>query len=385
MQRFHSLDACRAAAMLWGLFFHGAVSFMTIPIGWAVQDDARSQVADAFIWISHSFRMPVFFLLAGFFARLLYEKLGPAGFLKHRARRLLLPMVAALIPIMPLTWLLWSWGRMKQPDPVSHPLGMPVADLDLRHLKASPCHLWFLYYLMLLLSGLTACVVVSKRLPLDRFKRGLDALLRVAIRGHLLPLLIAVPVAGTLSLMKGLEVETPVDFEPQPRILLYYGVFVTLGWWLHRQPDLVEALGRRLWIPGLAALGVLPLLGGAVERLAREGVLASRTEALALSGLFTGCLVVLFVGLFVRYGAKERPWIAWISDASYWSYLLHLPVTVALHVWIADKPWPGALKYLLVMALTLGVCLGSYRLLVRHTWIGEALNGRRIPRPASGP
>jgi glucan biosynthesis protein C len=382
MSRFHALDACRAGAMLWGLLFHAAVSFMTIPIGWAVQDPARSRGVDAFVWISHSFRMPVFFLMAGFFARLLWRREGAAGFLRHRAKRLLLPMVVALVPVMPAVLCLWIWGRSKQPGLASHPLGIPVGELDLADLRPSPCHLWFLYYLMMLCVLLAAVVAAAERLPLDRLKRAGDALFRGALRLHLLPLLIALPTAGTLSLMKGLDAETPVDFVPQPRILLFYAVFLALGWWLHRQPELVPALGRRLWIPALAAIVVLPLLGRAVEAQVSGAGSGSRGEALALSGLFCGCTVSLFLGLFVRFAESPRPWIAWISDASYWSYLLHLPVTVALQIWVVDKAWPGPLKYAVVLGGTLVVCFGTYRLFVRHTWIGAALNGKRLPRPA---
>jgi fucose 4-O-acetylase-like acetyltransferase len=54
--------------------------------------------------------MPVFFLLAGFFGRLLYEKLGPGPFVRHRAKRLLVPFVVTLVPLMPSFFLLWKWG-----------------------------------------------------------------------------------------------------------------------------------------------------------------------------------------------------------------------------------------------------------------------------------
>jgi glucan biosynthesis protein C len=182
--------------------------------------------------------------------------------------------------------------------------------------------------------------------------------------------------------MKGLEVETPVDFVPVPKILAFYAVFSALGWFLHRQPDLVQELGKRLWIPALGALVLLPLLGATVERMVKGEDPGSRLPALLLSGAFTGCTVTLFLGLFVRYAERERAWVSWLSDASYWSYLLHLPVTVALQVWVADKPWHGLVKYVLVLVPTAAACLLSYRLLVRHTWLGEALNGRRIPRSA---
>jgi hypothetical protein len=44
---------------------------------------------------------------------------------------------------------------------------------------------------------------------------------------------------------------------------------------------------------------------------------------------------------------------------------------------VADLPWPGLLKYAIVMTGTIGACLGSYQAFVRYTFIGAALNGPR--------
>ena len=50
-------------------------------------------VADLLAAFIHTFRMPVFFILAGFFVALLLQSRGPAGLAAHRLRRLGLPFV----------------------------------------------------------------------------------------------------------------------------------------------------------------------------------------------------------------------------------------------------------------------------------------------------
>lgn len=40
----------------------------------------------------------------------------------------------------------------------------------------------------------------------------------------------------------------------------------------------------------------------------------------------------------------------------------------------------AAVKFLVVLGVTFAVTLGTYDLLVRSTWMGAALNGRRYPR-----
>ena len=197
MNRFHGLDACRAAAMMLGLFFHGSISFMQRAGPWAIQDRSTHPGVDAFVWVCHTFRMPVFFLLAGFFGRLLYEKLGAAGFLRHRAKRILLPFVVTLIPLMPTLYLLWKWGWSRSGSrPLDVP-GMETPSLELDKLQPSPGHLWFLYYLMIVLLLVVALVALGRTLRLEALKKGIDAALRGLVRTRLLALAMAIPTAAT--------------------------------------------------------------------------------------------------------------------------------------------------------------------------------------------
>jgi peptidoglycan/LPS O-acetylase OafA/YrhL len=195
----------------------------------------------------------------------------------------------------------------------------------------------------------------------------------------------AVPTALTLLPMVTPTADTPVDFIPQLRILAYYAVFSGFGWLLHRQAELVGEFGRKLWVPVVVALLVSAPLGALGDRLLRGGPawsLGERSAALYLGGLFSWSLILLFIGAFVKWGDQPRAWISYLSDASYWCYLIHLPIVVAFQILVADLAWPGALKYALVMAATIAICLGSYRAFVRYTFIGRTLNG---PREKSAP
>jgi peptidoglycan/LPS O-acetylase OafA/YrhL len=358
---------------------------MHTSVPWAIQDRSTHWGVDAFVWVCHTFRMPVFFLLAGFFGRLVHEKLGPAGFIRHRAKRILLPFVVTLIPLMPSLYFLWKWGVAKGGARAISRMGTDLPALEPGVILRSPGHLWFLYYLMIVLALLLMVLSVARRLPLGGLKRSLDGILRGLVRFGLVPFVMAVPTAATLYFMQLLAADTPVDYVPQVRILAYYLVFAGFGWLLHRQGDLVEEFGRRLWIPLVLAGAILVPLGQLVDRTIQEGPLvslAARTGALYLGALFGWSLVILFLGAFVRWGDKPRPWVSYLSDASYWCYLVHLPVVVALQILVAGLAWPGLIKYALIMAATLAACLGSYRLFVRYTFIGATLNGPR-ERPVS--
>ena len=358
--------------MMLGLFFHGAISFVSMPIGWAIRDRAAHPLVDVFVWVCHTFRMPVFFLLAGFFSRLLVEKLGPAAFARHRAKRLLVPFVVTLIPLMPALYFLWQWGLAKQP--VRGPIALlERASIDPASPRPNPGHLWFLYYLLMMLPVLVGLAALFR-------KASVDPVVRALVRFRVILFVLAIPTAATLYPMISLSADTPVDFVPQPRILAYYFVFMAFGWILHRQPDLVAEFGRRLWLPLALAILCLVLVKPLVEQAVTTG--PPESPALRFAGLYLGALfgwsmVVLFLGAFVKWGDRPRPWVSYLSDASYWCYLVHLPVTVALQIVVAELPWPGLLKYAIVMTGTIAACVGTYHAFVRYTFIGSTLNGPR--------
>ena len=93
--RLHSLDAVRGFALLLGVAFHAALSFMPDwPPGiWAMKDNSPSPFLRDAAFVTHIFRMSLFFFIAGYFGRLLFHKLGARGFWTNRAKRILIPLV----------------------------------------------------------------------------------------------------------------------------------------------------------------------------------------------------------------------------------------------------------------------------------------------------
>jgi peptidoglycan/LPS O-acetylase OafA/YrhL len=92
------------------------------------------------------------------------------------------------------------------------------------------------------------------------------------------------------------------------------------------------------------------------------------------------CWIFGLIGLAIRYLSEVSPVRRYVADASYWMYLLHLPVLAFFAAWWNPLPWHWTIKYPLQIAATLAVLLVSYRYLVRSTFIGATLNGRRYPR-----
>ena len=87
--------------MLLGIGLHASLAFF--PSFWPVQDKNASIGGpfDEFLIAVHGFRMPLFFLLSGFFTAMLWRRRGLASLVSHRARRVALPLLVGLVTIIP--------------------------------------------------------------------------------------------------------------------------------------------------------------------------------------------------------------------------------------------------------------------------------------------
>lgn len=112
--RRHDLDALRAMAMLLGIVLHAALSFAPIP--WTVRDTQQSDVCYVLFTMIHGFRMPLFFMLSGFFTAMLWRKRGIGGLLKQRFKRIVLPLLLGCLIIVPAMWAIGSF--VSQPSSV---------------------------------------------------------------------------------------------------------------------------------------------------------------------------------------------------------------------------------------------------------------------------
>jgi peptidoglycan/LPS O-acetylase OafA/YrhL len=96
--------------MLLGIALHAALSFSTIP--WIVQDSHQEAWFGWFFTVVHGFRMPLFFLVSGFFTAMLWRKRGLGALLKQRAKRVFLPCMLGLVTIVPAVMAVSIWGIM---------------------------------------------------------------------------------------------------------------------------------------------------------------------------------------------------------------------------------------------------------------------------------
>lgn len=380
-ERLHALDALRSFALLLGVAFHATLSFVPgMPPGlWAMVDTAPSPfLADAG-FVAHSFRMLLFFFIAGFFARVLHQRLGTRGFWADRARRIGLPLVVGWMLLFPAIALVWYLGLQK----LFH--GAPPAMPELpKQPGAFPLtHLWFLYQLLWLYAG-----ALLLRGFFTRFGGLVNRATLAAIRWPAGALLLGLPLAavllGTPAWFPWAGIPTPdQSLIPQLPATVGYGTAFAFGWLVQRAPGALAALRARWGLHAALALASSALCLYLLKTqppfaMAGQPKLVFALAFVASAWAWTFALT----GLALRFLAGHRPAVRYLADASYWIYLVHLPVVAALQVGVGDWPLPWWLKFPFVVAASLALGLLSYQVLVRRTLIGRVLGGRTSPRVA---
>ena len=89
-RRFHGLDLLRGSMLLLGVVLHCALTYMDGPAdgGWPLRDPDRSGWAGLIVLSIHVFRMPAFFVLAGFFGALVVGRRGLWPWVRDRFARM---------------------------------------------------------------------------------------------------------------------------------------------------------------------------------------------------------------------------------------------------------------------------------------------------------
>jgi glucan biosynthesis protein C len=395
--RLHGLDAVRGYALMLGIVYHATMAYLPGPGIWPVTDGHRSLFLSGLFFVSHIFRMSTFFLIAGFFGHMVVEKRGVSAFVKDRAKRIALPLVvgwpflmAGIIGASLLGYYMTA-GHLPTAQehaaaaahaPPAPPLAFPLT------------HLWFLYVLLCLYAATLGLRALVLRLDTQgRFQARVDAIVASVVESPLAPVILALPAVAAFVFggpwRMWFGVTTPdSSLIPNLHAAVQYFTAFGFGWLLHRQPGLINIWARRwplnlslaigLTAACLGMVGVAPYLG-----LAQPGL---KTVAYAFAyAVAMWSWTFAAIGLALKFLSGESPARRYIADSSYWLYLIHLPLVMALQAMVAPLNAPAEAKIVIVLGIAFPLMFASYQLMVRHSVIGAILNGRRAPRAPRPP
>ena len=248
-------------------------------------------------------------------------------------------------------------------------------------------HLWFLYLLL----WLYAIVLLARKLLLavgqkDAITAIADAWLRTVITLPAGSLILAAPVALALFLIPdwigAMGVPTPAYTMLPPAIPLFiYAYVFAIGWLLDRQRVLLDALARQ-WLLNFA-MGLVGTLVCLVILGAQAPATIIQNYKLLYAAAYAVALVgwtLAFVGIGVKFLSKKNATIRYLADASYWMYIMHLPLVMALQTSLMLLNLHWSIKFLTINVVSCVVLLSTYHYGVRSSWIGQMLNGKKHAR-----
>jgi glucans biosynthesis protein C len=384
--RYHGLDAARAIALLIGIFHHGIESFVTyVNSDWVTRDTQSSLVLDVLFYVSHVFRMQAFFLMSGFFAHLLYHRKGSREFISNRFKRLVLPFLLFWPFLYFADRLLWIWGIQK----ASHfSYDEAVAHLPAYFVWANGfplLHLWFLDFLILFCAGIVIFrpAFVQQIDPSARIRKLIDRFLfRVLNKwwGSLVIGLLLLP--GMLGMRDWFGVDTSSSgLIPRWTSFLIYGMYFTLGWFLHRQPQLIDQF-RRFWknnvvmaLVFIFSLIILNLAYKAGMLKLNENFMLAIVNTVYTFASITAAMA--FIGFMLSWFSRPGKTVRFLSDGAYWGYLIHMPIVCFMQDLVQPYSWHWTIKLLIIFAPTCLILWTTYKYWVRSSWMGQLLNGKR--------
>ena len=309
--RFHSLDFLRAFALLMGVLLHVLMLFLEPFDG----SEPRIGASIIFIWI-HTWRMPLFMLLAGFFTALSLSKKNTGNYAFNRLIKLGVPLLLlwSLIPAIDEE----ASRLFKVPELISWLLYDVPFTLRLEHL-------WFLYYLLIFYSIL---LLVKTTLP-SIYSFILDCELSVS-RVLMLWLPILILLSPLNKPTGGIFGEIPITFgEIHLGSMLFMASFFMIGMQAYKSRQFLENLQRtKFWLPSLIIFSLIPIgllaWGGVKDEPFEFSGLLELWIVNSLSGSAALLLVLSLMGLAMQKISSSGHILRWLVKLSYPIYVFHL-------------------------------------------------------------
>ena len=294
------------------------------------------------IWI-HQWRMPLFFLLAGFFAELVMDRGGPKAWAKDRVLR-----IAGTLAVFMVIF--------------SVVLSRPLGSLD---------HLWFLWFLCFY------CLYAGLLRIAGPFQWQGWASWPFQTPWHSLSLIPILTLASLIGRSDGLFHDIPEQiYEVELGGLALYLVPFVIGQGLYWHRSLIGALAlKRVWLP-LLATGTLSTFAVLVAFSEAD----SRLLVTLTGAITTWAWTFGFIGLFEWAVRRRSSILDWVVRVSYPVYLFHLYVVIQVSAVFILWGWgqAGVIVGSSVVAFAISVAL--YYLFVWWTPLDWFLAGPKKAR-----
>ncbi len=363
--RQHYWDSLRAALMLLGIPYHVALSYRPGQ-QWIVRSDEGVAGFAQLAEFIHLFRMPAFFVIAGYFAAMLLTRREPYAWLKGRFTRLGIPFLASIVTLVPIMNLACEFSNL--------PYDAALRSFVHNSSKSGGYwvrHLWFIVVLLYCCTALAALAARSERARSGTLPEGADGWMA---RHFTLAIVLVAIVLGLWEAaaveafyIAGLATNVPQQILRLDELIIYAPYFIA-GCLLQRSPQMLARFGR-FSVPVALLAVVFIILSMTIRDMLHPapGRLVSTIAAVASTQVVIAAARSLF--------DRPVPLVQRMTDASYVIYLFHLPLVCVL-VWLAQPvAIPTLAKALAVMGLTLLLSYAAWLAVSRHPVLAFLFNG----------
>ena len=409
--RYHSLDFLRAVAMYLGVILHVTILFGSPDrILWEFyseyyQDPVSYQVT----WGIHLFRMQFFYLIAGFFAEMVYLKKGGTYFSKNRLKRILIPFLFGLLIIYPLTLGVFASHNAELGDKSYLQRSLyffmwEFFSATTYNPRITFVHFWFMWFLMIFyVIHVLGRVLFMGGIRKMRLSAGLVKFVDFSLQKRLaIFLLSGVTFVIHSTLRSSIFLPDEAHLDAALNDLAYYMVFYFFGVGMYHCRDFFNKVSLNLKWYLMLILLFLFWVHSATDTIDMhrspvvdinswkpqsfqvfwEGVFYGGTDRYLTNYVrcllcWSFCFALLALGQ--KFFSRKNDFIRYFADASYWVYWVHLPVTFYFSMKLQSVELNSLFKvYIAIVASTILILL-MYMLFVRNTILGDYFCGWRKP------
>ena len=356
--RHYGLDWLRIGAFMLLILHHIGRAFS--PGDWLVKLDSIEWLNVPMLFLT-PWRLALLFLIAGFASRALLSRTGLAGFLRERSARLLLPLLVAMVLIIPPQ----SWINLVLNHDYPHGFWHFIANDEFGFRSVDGVtqpgweHLWFVAYLFAYTLALCAGIAFVP----ERWKARGAAAIEWLLQGRRLlwaPLIYFVPVRVGVAFTLG---ESHGLFDDWLSDVMYLPCFL-LGFALAGKAGLWPAIAR-CWKPALAvALAAYALLLGIELAYADAAQLPHLWAILdrAAMGAMLWAMLIPLLRLADTLLNRDHPLRTRLSEAVFPFYIIHQTLIVVIAFALLPRGLPSGAEFVVLLCGTVAGCWLFYRL-----------------------
>jgi len=360
--RRYDLDWLRILAFGLLIFYHTGMLYVA-DWGFHIKSQYQSESLQTVMLLVNPWRMPILWMVSGIAIRFVLAKVSPTRFIVQRSYRLLLPLLFAILVIVP-PQLYYEMTQNGDLAITYWEFYCQFFDLDNPIFEKYPAGIWHhidvnhLWYLRELWTFSLYLVFLLPLLNSGFVARAIDWL--ASINGYLLILVIAIPI---------LLIQSTIDDTKEPLGLLFLVYGYSLGWhpviWGKLKSNAFQLLlGSCLLYVALAFFYNLVWLN-ASERT-NELLLLAGGVVYSLDTILWVCCTL---ALSTKFLSKSSDKLSYLNDAVYPYYILHQTIIVVIGFKIARFQLGVFLEPIIVLVGTFMICGISFELIRRIDWL----------------